>query len=57
MMPKIVNKLHGPHVLHASPTQQRIRENPTESTGAVLAKNPLKVKLENSHNSKALELR
>ena len=45
MMPEIVNKLHGPHVLKTTPAQYRTRR-PYESTG-VVAKDPPKVKLEN----------
>jgi len=32
------------------------KEDPVESTGVVSAKYPLKVKLENFHNSRVLEL-
>ena len=45
-MPKIVSYSHSPHVLKTTPAQHRTRR-PQESTGVVLAKNPLMVKLEN----------
>lgn len=45
MMPKIVSKLHNPHMLETTLAQHRTRR-PQESTVVVLAKDPPKVKLE-----------
>ena len=56
VMPKIINKSHGSHVLKITPAQLR-KKRPQESTDVVPAKNPPKVKLENHfHNSRVLEL-
>ena len=55
MMPKIISKSHGPHVLKTTPAQHRKRRL-LESTGVVLAKDPPKVKLEKFHNSRVLKL-
>ena len=53
MMPKIVSKLHSPQVLETTPVKKKKnKEDLVESTGVVPAKYPLKVKLENFHNSK-----
>ena len=54
-MPKIVS---GPHGSPCSKQNMRNRnkEDLAESTGVVPAKYPLKVKLENFHNSKVSEL-
>ena len=41
---KITSKPHSPRTLETAPVQQK-REDLTESTGVVLAKYPLKVKL------------
>ena len=54
-MPKIVSKSHSPHVLKITPTQHKKRR-PQESTGVVLAKYLPKIKLENFHNFRVLEL-
>jgi len=55
MMPKIVNKSHNSYVLKTIPAQHRTRR-PLESISVVSAKDLLKVKLENFHNSKVPEL-
>ena len=54
-MSKIVSKSHGPHVLKTTLAQHKTRR-PQESIGVVPAKDPLKVKLENFHNSKVSKL-
>ena len=46
MMPKIVSKLHNPHVFQTKPTKQKQKKDLTESTGVVPAKYPPKIKLE-----------
>ena len=55
MMPKIVSKSHGPHLIKKIPAQHRKRR-PEESTSVVPAKDPPKVKLEIFHNSRVPEL-
>ena len=54
MMPKIVSTIA--HVLETTPAQHRNKEDLAKNTGVVLTKYPLKVKLENFHNSRVLEL-
>ena len=55
MMSKIVSKSHSPHEFETTPAKQKQRRR-QESTSVVLAKDPSKVKLENFHNSRVLEL-
>ena len=55
MMLKIVSKSHSPHGLEITPKKQKQRR-PQESTGVVLAKDLLKIKLENFHNFRVREL-
>jgi len=45
MMQKIVSELNDPYVLLMEPTKQKHKKDLIESTGVVLAKYPLKVKL------------
>ena len=57
MMPKIVSKSHGPHMLETTPVQhKKKREDLVESTSVVPAEYPSKVKLKNFHNSRVIEL-
>ena len=60
MMPKIVSKSHGRHTVLTYSRQHmhnKKKIRPQESTGTVLAKDPLKVKLENLlYTSKVPEL-
>ena len=46
MMQNIISESNGPHVLLIEPTKQKHKEDLTKSTGVVLAKYSLKVKLE-----------
>ena len=58
MMPKIISKSHGPHMLETTPVQhkKKKREDLVESTSVVLAEYPSKVKLKNFHNSRVIKL-
>ena len=55
IMPKIVSKSYSSHVLETTPVKQKQRR-PQESTSVILAKDLLKVKLENFYNSRVSEL-
>ena len=56
MKPKIISKSHSPHVQKTISAKQK-QEDLVKSTSVVLAKYPLKVKLENFPNSRVPELR
>ena len=55
MMSKIVSKLYSSHVLETIPAKKK-KKRFQKSTSVVPAKNLSKVKLENFHNSRVLEL-